>query len=96
MAVNFPQNLSNLKDSPILSPPCSNWVYAAYLPPGKHNFLIYVPERVIKISEELQECPAPAGGKNEMVIPAKLYCKEILVNLRQKDLEPFIPKLLGN
>jgi hypothetical protein len=72
-------------------PPCSSFAYAAYLQPGLHQFLIYVPGRSIKISKELKSAPAPAAGKEAMTIPPRLYCKNIIVNLSQNDPIPVIP-----
>ena len=35
MNVNYPERLRGYKEND-RSPPCSNWVYASYLPPGQH------------------------------------------------------------
>ena len=95
MTVNYPDSLMNYEEHQSnQSPPCGNWIYAAYLQPGQLHFLLYVPERRISIPKDLHGFPAPSGGLNEFIIPERLYCKEILVNLRAKEIEPFIPKLL--
>ena len=70
--------------------PCGSFAYAAYLPPGLHQFLIYIPGRIIKIPSEPRTSPAPAGGKEAMVIPARLFCKSITINLAENDFYPFI------
>lgn len=66
--------------------PCSSFAYGAYLAPGLHQLLIYIPERIIKIDDQLYGAPAPsAGHKGAMVISARLFCKHIIVNLSQGD-----------
>jgi len=66
--------------------PCSSFAYGAYLAPGLHQFLIYIPERVIKIDNQLYGAPAPSAGNTDaMVIPARLFCKHIIVDLSQAD-----------
>ena len=97
-AVNVPQYVADYKDPgldafgrPMPEPPCSSFAYAAYLPPGLHQFLIYIPGRSIKILNELKHAPAPAAGKDIITVPARLYCKSIIVNLSQCDAVPEIP-----
>ena len=74
--------------------PCSSFVYGAYLAPGLHQFLIYIPERVIKIDNRLVGAPAPAAGNRDaIVIPARLFCKHIIVDLSQADYVLSPPQL---
>ena len=97
-AVNVPEFLKDYKDPgcdlfgrPVAVSPCSSFVYATYLPPGLHQFLIYIPGRSIKIAQELRHAPAPAAGADAITIPSRLYCKNIIVNLSQCDPAPVIP-----
>ena len=63
-------------------PPCSSFAYGAYLAPGLHQFLIYIPGRAIQIDKRRRGAPAPsAGNADAMVIPARLFCKHIIVDL---------------
>jgi hypothetical protein len=52
--------------------------------------LIYVPGRTIKIPKEEKGNPTPGGGREKMVIPAKLFCKNIVINLSNNDFYPYI------
>ena len=101
-AVNVPQYVADYKDPvivegvatsgrPMQAAPCSSFAYAAYLPPGLHQFLIYIPGRSIGIPHELKHVPAPAAGKGIISVPSRLFCKTIIVNLSQCDAVPEIP-----
>ena len=97
-AVNVPQYVADYKDPglaasgrPMEAAPCSSFAYAAYLPPGLHQFLIYIPGRSIRIPHELKHAPAPAAGKDIINVPSRLFCKTIIVNLSQCDAVPEIP-----
>ena len=53
-AINVPASITEFKDAGldsygVLIPtkPCSAFAYAAYLPPGLHQFLIYIPEILV-------------------------------------------------
>jgi hypothetical protein len=53
-AINVPASITEFKDPGldsygVLIPakPCTTFAYAAYLPPGLHQFLIYIPEVVV-------------------------------------------------
>ena len=56
--------------------------------------MIYQPARKINIPKELVNSPAPAGGMNHILIPDRLFCKNIIINLSQSDFAPEIPALL--
>jgi hypothetical protein len=59
-AINVPEHIRTFRVEPALTPniknkwhlPCSTFAYAAFLPPGLHQFLIYVPGREIQIPAE--------------------------------------------
>jgi hypothetical protein len=75
-----------LKSKKVLLEPiktCSSFVFSAFLRPGHHQFLIYIPERIIHIrSNEEPGQVLPSGGLiDKMIIPGRLFCKSIIVNL---------------
>jgi len=102
-AINVPDNIRTYRVSTVLTPnikhkwhlPCSTFAYAAYLPPGLHQFLIYVPGRQIKIPAELQGSPAPAGAQDIIIIPPRVFCYSVIINLSQCDFAPEVPYLLS-
>lgn len=67
--------------------PCSSFVYSAFVTPGIHQFLIYIPERIIEVGhQEAKGQPLPSGGlKDKMVIPARLFVKSMIIDLSSFD-----------
>jgi len=90
-AINFPSFIKNYKEPGLdhntnhqqVAQPCTSFVYSAFVSPGHHQFLIYIPERIFNLREDE---PAgqllPSGGLiDKIVIPARLFCKSIIINL---------------
>jgi hypothetical protein len=102
-AINVPDHIRTYGVDRVLTPnikhnwtlPCSTFAYAAFLPPGLHQFLIYVPGRHIEIPAEFQGSPAPARGQDTIVIPPRVFCYSVIINLSQCDFAPEVPYLLG-
>lgn len=68
-AINFPKSIKEYENfgtnsnswGPIKT--CSSFVYSAFLKPGHHQFMIYIPERVISIREDEEPGQIlPSGG----------------------------------
>jgi hypothetical protein len=99
--INFPSYIKNYKEPGIdkgtqhqqVVQPCSSFIYSAFVAPGHHQFLIYIPERTFDLRED--EPPGqllPSGGLiDKIVIPARLFCKSIIINISSFDHYLTIP-----